>query len=67
MTIETRAVTAAVALTEFVKLWPWSDDEVIGDLICNLLHLAEKRGENPSDVIARAQKQFAESRIAERV
>jgi len=58
MTTETRIMSASLALGEFCKYWRWTDDEIIQDLICNLLHLAEKRGENPALIMELARLRF---------
>lgn len=59
MMIERRCEWAQAALTTFLAVCATPDvEDQIPDLICNLLHLARKRGENPEAILARAESNF---------
>lgn len=63
-TNETRAAWAQAALDAFIAVTRTEAaddaeyDEAIGDLMCDLLHLAAKRGQDPVLLLTRAQNNY---------
>lgn len=58
MTNEERAAAAQFAADEFQRVCKTDDEDVVADLICDLLHLAHSRGEDPLSQANRGIRSF---------